>query len=897
MASLRRWLRRLSTFVRTNRAEAELTREISSHLRFLEDEFIAKGMSAEEARYAARRAFGGVEQAKEHQREARSFGSVDSWWLDLKLGVRMLAKYPGLSLVIGAGIAVTIAVCATTFAVLYASVHPTLPLDEGERIVGLENIDTAWNNQEDRILHDFFAWREELTAVQQVSAAQVFRRNLVDPAGDTVVVQLAEMSASGFDLARVPPLLGRYLVADDERLDAPAVALIGYELWRTRFSEDPSVLGRIIKIGHTSYTLVGVMPRGFAFPLNQNVWVPFRARAADYDRRRGPHLVVFGRLSPHTTRAVAEAEITAIGERAAAAYPDTHARLRPRIVRYTELWFDDGPRSTMHYVQVLVSMLVIVVGVNVAILVYARTATRQAEILIRTAIGATRRRIVAQLFVEALVLAVVAALVGLVITRVLLAEANTAATLFGADFGGLPFWMTFRMSWGTVIYAGGLAILTAVVAGVVPAMKATGRHLQTRLGQLGAGAGPRLGRTWTSLVVLQVAAVVGVLPAAAFLAAWSVDLANVKAGFPVDEYLSTRVLMDADVPPTADVDQYFRSFQGRYRQRFLELIDRVQRDPAVTGVTVMSREPGVESLSQFEVEHGTSGATSTHVARNARVAADLFSLFEVPVLTGRIFTAADYDSAAPPVIVNRSFVEQILRDPNPLGRRVRYAPDQLSRGASNPWREIVGVVADFPVSPVSPEGPAATIYHPYAPGEDHGAQLAVRLRRGAVDAFIPRLRQISAAIDPALQLTRIKPLAAVYRQEQMGLRWSAAGVALVTLSILLLAAAGIYALMSVSVTRRTREIGIRMALGADRGDILRSVFRRAFWQLGTGVVAGLSIALLVDFAAGGLLMNNRGAIIVTSVVIFMIAVGCLAAYGPARRALRIDPTEALRADG
>jgi putative ABC transport system permease protein len=373
-------------------------------------------------------------------------------WMDFKLGWRMLVKYPGLTLVGGLGMAVAIAIGAGSFALIYASLHPTLPLDEGERIVGLENWDADINNQDYRSLHDFVSWRDELKSVETIGAFRAIQRNLVAPDGRSEAIAVAEMTASGFQVARVPPLLGRPLVSADERTGAPAVLVIGYELWRTRFASESSIIGRSVRLGATVHTVVGVMPPGFEFPVNHRAWVPLRLNPSDYERRQGPRISVFGRLAPGVTLERAQVELTTIGQRTAAAFPKTHERLRPRVVLYTETMFDDEPRRGLHFMQVLISLLVVVVGVNVAILVYARTATRQTEIAVRTALGASRRRIVGQFFVEALVLSLVAASAGLFLANVALRQADAAAKQLAAPMGSVPFWMTFELSSGTVVY-------------------------------------------------------------------------------------------------------------------------------------------------------------------------------------------------------------------------------------------------------------------------------------------------------------------------------------------------------------------------------------------------------------------------------------------------------------
>jgi hypothetical protein len=391
------------------------------------------------------------------------------------------------------------------------------------------------------------------------------------------------------------------------------------------------------------------------------------------------------------------------------------------------------------------------------------------------------------------------------------------------------------------------------------------------------------------------------LPGAAFLAARSIELAGTNPTFAADEFLVARVVMDEEVPSTAEAKAYWTAFDRRYQDRLTELIRRVKAEPAVAHVTTMSSDPGAEPTTYFEVEGAAAAQDSErHHARYARVGGEYFEAFDVPVLIGRGFTATELDpdrpgrTLSPVVVVNRAFAEHL--GGSAVGRRIRYSDQSSSRPEPASWSEIVGVVDDLPRQPLSPDAVRAAVYHPMPPGRENYTQLAIRIRIGTPDSFTPRLRAITTSLDPRLQFSRIRPLIQVYREEQMGLHWAALAVAMVTLSVVFLSTAGVYALMSLAVTRRTREIGIRVALGADRGRLLRSVFSRALAQLVAGVIAGSLVAGLVDALMGGDLMGGHRTILLPAVAVLMVLVGLLAALGPARRGLRINPTEALRAE-
>jgi putative ABC transport system permease protein len=873
---LRRSRRRLLASFRPGREDAALSREVSAHLGLLEDDFVARGMSREEARYAARRAFGGVEQVKERQRDERAFGSIGAWWLDLKLGGRMLVKYPALTIVAGVGLAMAIALGAIGFAVFYGAIHPTLPLEEGDRIVGLETWDTARNNQEFRVLHDYAAWRQQLTTIHDLAAFREIQRNLITAGAQPEAVSGAEITASGFRLARVAPLIGRTIVEADEHPNAPPIAVLGYDMWRSRFASDPDVVGRVVRVGERDHIVVGVMPPGFAFPFNQKLWIPLQEDPAAYDRRRGPDILVCGRLAPGVTFEQAQAELSTIAAGTANAFPDTHAQLRPSVVRFTEIWFD-WPTSQTHMLQTALMLLLVLVAVNVASLLYARTATRESELAIRVTLGASRGRLVGQLLLEALVLSLVAAAAGLGIASVALRLAGETAQSFAATIGGLPFWMTFGASTGMVVYTAGLALLAAAVTGLLPALKATQARTPAHLAQLTGNGRLRLGKVWTTLIVAQVAVAVTALPVAVGLSWEAIRVAAAAPAFAQEEFVLAAIVMDQDPATRTEAGTHRRDLQRRYGQRIAALVERLEGEPGIRAVTVTSARPGAEPVRTIEID----GAPGAERARSVYVGTDFFETFGVPLLAGRAFRREDLEASDRTVIVNQAFVREILGGGDVLGRRLRYAA-----GASAPSHTIVGVVGDFPSGPPRPGTTQARLYHPVAAGNLAASQLAISVAPGVRDSVELNLRIIAASVHPSLR-ARIE---SVGDPDDVAMFWGASGLAIVTLSVVLLAAAGIHALVSFTVTRRRKEIGIRVALGADRGRILRNIFSRAFRQLAAGVIAGLAIARPLLGSEG----NHK--VLLPAAAAFMTLVGLAAAVGPIRRALRLDPIETLRGE-
>jgi predicted permease len=674
--------------------------------------------------------------------------------------------------------------------------------------------------------------------------------------------------------------------------------VIGYREWTERFAGDPGIIGRTVRLGSVAHTVVGVMPRDFAFPVNHNYWIPLRVDPTAYSVGDGPELKVFARLAPGVTRERAQAEMTVIGERMAAAHPETHARLTPRVMDYSEIFADMGGSGwTQVLTETVLAMLLVLVCLNVAVLVYARTVVRSGEIAVRTALGATRGRIVTQLFAEALVLSLLAASAGLGIVA------------FGQRFlngildtyeGGVPFWVANAgLSLGTVVYTFALALLGAIVVGVLPALRATRGQLSATLTALSGGSKRQLGRTWTWMIVTQVAVAVGTLPPATLMVRYWVSQARTQPGFPSDEYLSAGLFLEREGLGFTKADFAKPEFMNAMRASQAALTENLEGDPMVAGVTFGNGIPG---FHPYELV-GFDGIPLVRSARLAKIGTNYLEVFGVKLVAGRSFTAADVArSTARPVIVNRTFVEWMRVRGNVIGRRIRF-PLWVNGGwadtAGLAWREIIGVVEDFPAGNIGIDDPGdirSTMYEPIAPGELQGVTLFVHVRGRAV-SFAPRLRAIATAVDPTLQLRELQSVEHAYALERRWMVMAAVALVLVVGSVLLLSAAGMYALMSFAVSQRRREIGVRIALGATARRILMAVLARAAFQLGIGALIGLVLVFVADrLVSGGELMGRTGLIAIPVTALFMVAIGMLAAAGPARYGLRIQPTEALRSE-
>jgi putative ABC transport system permease protein len=814
-------------------------------------------------------------------------------WLDWKLGARMLLKHPALTIIGGLSLAAAIAIGVVGIELAGELLYKRLPFDEGSRIVRLETQDAAASRVEQRVLHDFAIWRRSLKTVAELGAARVSERNVLTGEGRVEALRVAEITASAFPLTRVPPLLGRPLQPTDEMQGAEPVVVLGYDVWQRQFLHDPAIIGRVVTVGRTARTVVGVMPPRFGFPRNQQLWVPLPIQ--DAVPREGPAVQVFGRLADGASWQDAAAELDVVSARLAADQPATHAQLRTRVRAFAGRTPGDPLRLEDLAVHAIVLLLLGAVSANVATLIFARTAMREPEMVVRHALGASRARVVAQIVTEGLVLALAAAVVGLVVAQTTVRYAWTRASQIIGD--GLPFWVDLKLEPATIAYALLLALVAAALIGLLPALKATGVSIQRGLqGITSTGGTMGFGGIWSFIIGAQVACTLLFVPAAVGIFTNTLHDQSRSAAFPTERYLTFRLSMDNEalagergVPDDGQIG-------ARRALAYEEFAGRLREEPGVTHVTHGDRLPTM-SPEWVAVEMEQDGAPPARLHGNyeggfamAAVGAGYHEAFGAKIVAGRGLYTADAGALNGPVVVNEAFVRVVGR--NPVGARVRT----LQRGSERelgPWHEIVGVVTDLGMLFPADWGGAAYIYRAASAAEFDPVVVAVRVA-GDAAPLAPRVAALARQVDAGLQLRDIVTFDEIVAQERMRMVGGTVIFASVLLMTVVFSAASLYALMAVAVARRTREIGIRIALGASSRRVLGSVFARAARQLGGGIIAGNSIILLLAWRANALTAD----LLVTSVIasVIMAAVGVLACAAPARRALRVQPTEALRQD-
>lgn len=819
--------------------------------------------------------------------------------LDVKLGARMLLKHPLITVVSVISLAVGIPMGLAPTHALDALEAP-LPVEEGSRVVSLRYWSTESSSSVPATAYDLAVWRESLKSFEGLGAVRTVEYNLDPGTGTGRPVSGAEVTSSTFQLLRTAPLLGRTLRAADDEAGAPPVVVLSHDVWRTRFGGEPGVVGRTVRIRDVVHTVVGVMPEGFLFPLRQQMWLPLREPPAT-EPGRGAALQVFGRLRDGVSPDQAQVEAGVVGQRLSAEFPHVYERVKAEVVPFA-IGVRGMPRGGWRsyagtwVITVGAMVLLLVACINVGLLILARTVSRSTELTVRAALGAGRKRIVAQVFVEVLVLAVVSTVVGLLLIELL---ANWLLdTLWAPSWGELPWWVDLGVTPTMVVHAILLAIFSAAVASIVPTLRVTGRNLQESIRRAGAtGSGARLGPLSSALVVIDMAMAVAVVGLVVGVSERLDAMTRPSPALAAERFLSAEITV-SDLPPAAPGDTAAAAARAaRLAPVHRALIERLQGEAGVRGVAVGSVLPRMEHLTDLvEVQGGTPGPRfGAHETKIARVDPGFFAGLGQSVIAGRDFNEADLRGERRAVIVNSSFVERTLGGRNAVGRQIRSVLSE--DGERGPWYEIVGVVPDLAMGMTEPQG-ALGIYHPVAAGEIYPIRLAVHVGSDPA-SFAPRLHELAGEIGPTVSVAKTEALDQVFPEAWYGLIGLRIGWSIFLGILLVLAVSGMYTIMALTVTQRTREIGIRTALGAQPAHVVATIGRRAAIQLAAGALIGMPLAVLIFFQV----QNQHDAstpgafaMALAPGVAAMLLIGLIACTAPLLRALRIMPTVAMRTE-
>jgi putative ABC transport system permease protein len=805
---------------------------------------------------------------------------MTSIWRDLRYGARMLAKAPGHTAAAAIALCLGIALTTATFSIVYGAIVRGLPFAHGERIMAVtsENPSRDLHSQETEV-HDYLDWCQRQKSFEGLAAAS---SGTVTVSGGDKPERLdgASLTANTLDLLRVKPILGRGFRTGEDRPGAEPVALLGYRLWQDRYDGDPRIVGKAVRVNGRQTTIVGVMPPDFRFPINEQLWTPFTLDPGKTARGKGEGMFVFGRLRPAVTREQAGAEMAAIARALAAEYPRTNSGWSAAVEPYTDNVLGKPARLLLYVMFGAVCCVLLIACINVASLIMARASQRTREIAIRSALGAGRGQVIRQILTESLILASLAAVAAVGLAWLGVRQFN-AALVEGATHQ--PFWIRCAVDARALLFALAATVVAAVLSGLVPAFQVSRTQLSEVLKDEGRGATSlRLG-WFTRMVVIAELALSCILLIFAGLMVKSVIRARtVPYGFESAHLLSLRVpLFEANYPKPTD------------RAAFYErLLERLAEKPGVTAVGATTTLPSIPWESAAFAVDGRAYPTDSEypVAHSDVISAGLFSTLGVRPREGREFERLDTAGSQPVVIVNASLARKLWPRESPLGKRLRLE----KTGQKEPWRTVIGVVPDLRIYGLIDKKPDG-IFLPLAQVGATRLSFLIRTPRDPL-SLVPMVRAEVAALDKDTPIYFSKTMERAIVEDRFFTDLFGTVFSIFGLCAVLLAAIGIYGVIAFSVERRTQEIGVRMALGAQRGSVLAMLLRQAAIQLGIGLALGLPLAFAGSRLLGAVLFDVEPGdpAVFLLVVAGLALVSMLACLVPGQRAMEVDPNVALR---
>jgi predicted permease len=876
-----RRLRRLwRALVRRRELESELDEEVLFHLEKETEQNIARGMDAEEARYAALRSFGGVEQAKEGARDARGIRLAEELWQDLRYGFRALVKNRSFAIVAVLTLGLGIGANTAVFSVINAVFLRALPYHHPDRLVVVwEDASHVGYPRNNPAPGNYMDWKAHTTVFDDM-AAMAPRDYSLTGDGEPERLSVQAVTANLLPLLGTQPALGRGFLPEEDREGGPHAVLLSHGLWQRRYG-GADIVGREISLDGAKYTVVGVMPPGFQLlDRRADALVPIAFGPEDSANRGSHYLEVFARLKAGVTVEQAQAEMQAMMERIAREYPAQAARSGAAVVPLREQLAGDA-RQPLLVLVVAVGLVLLIACINVGNLLLSRAAGRSRELAVRAALGASRGRMMRQLLTENVPLAVFGAAVGLVFAywsfaflQQLIPPAMSLSTELGLDVRVLAFTLL-------------IALAATVLFGLVPAFEASKADLNDALRRGSARAGFSAGgRLQSALVVGEVGLAIALLVGASLLIQTFFLLRGQYS-----ELQGASVLTMKTVLPKSTYDTHTK------REAFFgQAIERVRALPGVisTGYTNALPLDYKGDSTSFTVE---GSAPEPGIGRNANtrlVSADYLKALGVPVRRGRHFADADGPQSQPVAIVNETMARQYWSGEDALGKRFKIGDLE----DDTPWVTIVGIAADVRQNRV--DVPAyAEMYFPYQQCDylEVFAPKTLAIRTlGDQGTVVAAARREIAAVDPNQPVSDVKTMNDILGEETSGRRLAMlllgafAGVAL------LLASIGIYGLLSQLVAQRTPEIGVRLALGATPRDVVGLVVGRGMKLVVIGTAAGLALSFVLTRLMSSLLFGVSAAdpLTLAGVPALLATVALVACYVPARRAARVDPTVALR---
>jgi putative ABC transport system permease protein len=865
---------------RRTRVDRELDEELQYHLERQIEEGLTEGLVPEEARRAALRTLGAIAQNKEECREMRRVNWIEELIQDLRYGARTLRKSPAFTVVAVLALALGIGANTAMFSVAYGILLRPLPYADADRvaIVYMRYFprDFAFGTL---CMRDYLMWKQNNRSFEDPSLFRNMRMDIGGSQGIPEQAQGASVTAGFFATLEVRPLIGRTFAAGEDHPGAGSLAVLSESMWRRRFAASSAVLGQTILVNGAPSTVIGVMPDAFRYPWRETeVWTNLPLNPPT---RYGPWFYRgVARLKPGVTLSQAQAEINDIGQRMMQQNTD-YKRLTLPLLSLREALLGPTVKPAILVLMGAVGLVLLIAVVNVANLMLARATVREREMALRLSLGAGRGRLVRQLLVESVLLAVTSGAAGLALAW------GGIELIRVWNPGELPFIDSVRLDGGALGFMIFVSMLTGVLFGLAPALESARTNLNATIKEGGrAGASSRArGRMRAALVICEIAVSLMLLVGAGLLLRSFVNLQHVTGGFFTPPRQILTMLISPGNRKYNDV--------GAGLAFYDEVLRRARSVPGVEMAAVTDSLPpdrqGDADTFAIDGEALTPGEINPIIS-DVTVGPDYFRALGIPLVKGRSFTGHDSQYSEPVAIVSEGFVRRFLPNQEAIGKRIR----QSGPGFGNKWMEIVGVVSNVKYLGLNVDTDPA-YYMPFA--QSYGARMYLAVRTsGEGSGTAEELRRRIQSIDPGVTLAQIGTMDQALALSVSQPRFDAALLALFAGIALLLAAVGIYGLIAYSVAQRTHEIGVRMALGAARADVVWMVVGQGAWLAAIGVAIGLGGAL----ALAHLLETMLFGIAITDVLTFvaapigMMVVVLLATFLPALRAKRISPTVALR---
>ena len=876
------WLRGLLS---RRRIYGDLSEEIREHLEEKTDELVAQGMFRDDATAAARREFGNATGIEERGREVWEWSAVENFLRDIRYSLRMLRKAPGFTVVAILTLALGIGATTAIFSVVDSVLLQPLPFPQADRIVvlwehppkmtaaGTESLGSR-NEHNPVSPINFLDWRDRTTSFDGMAALSSFPMGL-SGFGEPREVDTLQVSASFFDILGVAPLLGQSFHASDDVPNGPRVAVLSYGLWRQQFGGDPLAVGRAIRLLDESYTIVGVMPEHFDLPFaHAEIWTPIQMSRTS-SSLEGRYLNVIAKLKAGVPPAQAQSELDAVAKQISVERPFTNLDWGAGIVPLYEQTTGEVSTALLMLFGAVTFLLLIATG-NVANLLLMRGTQRRREIAVRAALGASRGRIASQLLAESLLLSFAGGALGIG-----LAVLGLRAIVHSLPMLSLPRVEGTHFDLRVLGFSAALTLLTTLLFGLVPAVSFSQADPREAIEEGSARTTSRGSRRVRAmLVIVEVALSLVLLVGASLLIHSFFNETNVNRGFRIDRVLTMRMFF----APARYGDDGRRA---RYTEQILE---RVRALPGVEAASSAHFLPMVGEVSGSCFTRADQPAPSPGTEPDADfliVSSEYFKVMDTPILKGRDFNGQDTISTEPGIIVNQAFANRFFQGEDPIGKRLGLCWN-VTHG------EIIGVTASTRQTDLTMD-PKPTIFLDQAQAPMYFGALVIRTSLPPA-AIANTVQETIHGVDPDQAISHVESMEQVVSESVARPRVESALLTIFACIALILSAIGLYGVLSYSVSQRTREIGIRMALGANSPRVMLDVVRDGLRLIVPGIVAGLLASLAFTRLLGSLLygIEPTDPLTYATVSAVLVAIGLVASWLPARRAMRVDPMIALR---